>query len=159
MIYGWDQDAMGQAEIDGHAMVPGDGRDLHAERHAEGGTGYAMFADREARRVLGDRTWHGTVARSMNRPGFGARPSSWDHPGASGDLGYAGGGVLGLSGAFASVDPRDEFGVHVPEESGGGDWGLGSPPLGGGWEGAVATIDGYAGGGLMGLSCRGQGGC
>jgi len=159
MIYGWDEEAMGQAALDGHAMFPGNDRDLHAERHAEGGTGYSMFADREARRVLGDRTWHRTAVRSMGRPAFGPRPSSWEHPGATGDLGaYDGGGLLGMRSAFGGRVPWEGRPAAGPgqgavqaEDTSGWDGPLGSPPLGGGWAGVVASIDGYAGGGLMGL--------
>jgi len=142
-------------------------------------TGYAMFGDKEARRALRNRRWNSTMVRSMNKAAFGRRPSSWDHAGSTGDLGeYAGGGILGLmsaQGGSADAELDDEFGeadaftcLGCQQRSLGAyddeddyeddyedaDEGLGAPPTGNNWHGAVATINGldeYNGGGLLGL--------
>ena len=111
MIYGYDEQdpTMRKARHDGHAMFSGDdgeGSDLHASRfQADFETGYAMFGDEDARRVLdtprGER-WNRTMVKKMARSPLGLEPPSWQNPAESTNFsgleadGYAGGGMLGM---------------------------------------------------------------
>lgn len=138
MLFGYDPSdpSLAQAIADGHIMTPQDqNRDLWQERmQSDDRTGYSAYGDGEARRVLAKRPEvTRTLARRFTRAAFGNRPISWDNAASSGEDYYG-----GLSGKNLNRGERE--------------LGFGAPPTGpGSWHGTIATIDGYDGGGILGM--------